>query len=361
MRRRHFQAFAPHCPVCAKSGRDAAPLILADVVEERGEDVRQGMLHCPHADCRHEYPVIDGIPVIVPDLATMLAERGLDLMLRDDFAESLEGMLGDAIGPVSWFDGLRQTLSTYGWDGWADLDPGEADEAGPRPGAVRACLAELHRLATPAPAARVLDLGCGAGRTSFDLAALHPQALVLGLDLHLGLLRLAQGALGGEVSYPRRRIGIVYDRRRFAVSPEGGERVDFWACDAAALPFAPASVGLIAALNLLDCVPAPRDLLAALAEALQPAGDLLVATPYDWSTRATPLGTWIGGHSQRAPHRGDAEPALLDLIAGGTHPRAVHSLRLCAEQRDWPWQTRLHARASVAYRTHLMAMRRIPF
>ena len=67
----------------------------------------------------------------------------------------------------------------------------------------------------PAPASRIelaIDLGCAAGRTSFDLSARHPSALVLGLDINLALLRLARQAAGGHVSYPRRRIGVAYDR-----------------------------------------------------------------------------------------------------------------------------------------------------
>ena len=63
--------------------------------------------------------------------------------------------------------------------------------------------------------------------------------LVLGVDIHLALLRLARRAAAGVLSYPRRRIGIVYDRRRFPVPLPGADRVDFWACDALALPFGP--------------------------------------------------------------------------------------------------------------------------
>ena len=113
-----------------------------------------------------------------------------------------------------------------------------------------------HWRATP-PARRVLDLGCGAGRTAFDLAARHPEALVLGIDVNLALLRLAHGAARGRISYPRRRIGLVYDRRAFAVDLPGAARVDFWACDAAALPVEPGTADLITALNLLDCVAGP--------------------------------------------------------------------------------------------------------
>lgn len=368
MRRGHFAAFAPHCPHCARTGAGRHVLVLAEVRAERADEVISGTLHCPNPDCQHEYPIIDGIPVIVPELRTLLTERGIELLLRDDLDPVLESMFGDAMGPGGWFDVLRQTELSYGWDGWADLDPNEApaDDGpvpgplpGPVPGAVRRCLDRLLDMAGPSDGvARALDVGCGAGRSAFALAERHERALVLGIDTHLGLLRLAHGALHGTVSYPRRRIGLVYDRRRFAVSLVGAERVDFWACDALALPFAAASADLVAALNVLDCVAEPRRLLAGLAEVLRRDGLLLLATPYDWSTRATPVETWIGGHSQRAGHGGAAEPFLRALLTAGEHAQSVPGLRLLEETAAWPWQTRLHERSTVSYRSHLLALAR---
>jgi SAM-dependent methyltransferase/uncharacterized protein YbaR (Trm112 family) len=354
--------------------------VLAEVRADQGDEVISGILHCPNPACQLEYPIIDGIPVIVPELRTLLTERGIELLLRDDIDPLLESMFGDAMGPGGWFDVMRQTVSSYAWDGWADLDPDEAAggggdvmpgptsgavvvgaATGPVPGAVRRCLDQLLDMAGPIDGvARVLDVGCAAGRSAFALAGRHAGALVLGIDMHLGLLRLAHGALHGTISYPRRRIGLVYDRRRFAVSLAAGERVDFWACDALALPLAAASADLVAALNVLDCVAEPRRLLAGLAEVLRGDGRLLLATPYDWSTRATPMETWIGGHSQRAAHRGAAEPFLRALLTEGEHPQSVAGLRLLDEMPAWPWQTRLHERSSVSYRTHLLALMRMP-
>jgi SAM-dependent methyltransferase len=360
MRRRHFQAFAPHCPRCAGAGAGRHALGLAAVHAEQGDDVLSGILHCANPACRFEYPILDGIPLIVPALAPLLAERGIELLLRQDLAPELESLIGDALGPGTWFDSQRQTVSTYAWDGWADLDPLEAADDDPRPGAARRCLGRLLALvAGTAAASRVLDLGCGAGRTAFDLADAAPDALVLGVDMNLALLRLARQAAGGEVSYPRRRIGLVFDRRRFPVCLPGADRVDFWACDALALPFAPGSAALAVALNLLDCVNEPRRLLAGLAEVVRPGGQVLLATPYDWSTRATPVETWIGGHSQRAAHGGAAEPFLRALLTEGAHPQAVAGLRIRGEVAAWPWQTRLHDRSAVLYRTHLLALDRV--
>jgi SAM-dependent methyltransferase len=357
LRRRHFAAFAPLCPRCVRAGVGSHKLVLAQVAAEQDDDVLAGILHCGNAACRMEYPVIDGIPVIVPELRSLLAERGIELLLRDDLDPALESLLGDAIGPGSWFDTLRQSVSTYAWDSWADLDPAEttADDM-PPPGGGRRCLERLLQMAGPVDAMRVIDCGCGGGRTTVALAERQAGALVLGVDLGLSVLRLARGAMQGRVRYPRRRIGLVYDRRDFPVRPSGAERVDFWACDALALPFAGGAVDLAVALNLLDCVAEPRQLLAALAALVRTGGRILLSTPYDWSTRATPMETWIGGHSQRAAHEGAAEPFVRTLLTEGAHPQSVPGLRLLAEQAGWPWHTRLHERSTVLYRTHLLAL-----
>jgi SAM-dependent methyltransferase/uncharacterized protein YbaR (Trm112 family) len=359
MKLAHFEAFAPRCPVCLGAGRRPEPLVIAHVAERREAEIIAGTLHCP--SCQHEYPVLDGIPVIVADLAALLGQRGIELMLRRDLDPQIESLLGDAIGPDSWFDAMRQVQSTYGWDGYGDLDPEEPpDAAGPLPGAARRCVARLLALAGPpeTPMRRVLDLGCAAGRSSFALAQASPQALVLGLDTHLGLLRLAQSASHGHVSYPRRRIGLAYDRRRFDVSLEGAERTDFWACDATCLPLLPAQADLCMALNLLDCVANPRLLLEELARVTRTDGRILLATPYDWSTRATPVAAWLGGHSQRAEHRGAGEAFLAALLSGPAE-HAIEGLSLSAEQADFPWHTRLHQRSAVVYSTHLTVLSRI--
>lgn len=340
-----------------RAGRGAPGLVIAHVASRSEAAINDGVLHCP--SCQHEYPIIDGIPVISPDLARLLSERGVELLVREDLDPLLESLLGDAIGPDSWFDMMRQFQSTYGWDGYADLDPEEAAVGdGPAPGAARRCLARLLALAgETSPVRLVLDLGCAAGRTSFDLAAAFPEASVLGVDVHLGLLRLAQRARDGLVSYPRRRIGLVYDRRRFPVALDGAERVDFWACDALALPVADGQIDICVALNLLDCVPNPRALLESLQRSLRLGGRMLLATPYDWSTRATPIESWLGGHSQRAAHGGAGE-AFLHALVGGETGHAIAGLGLVGEQAEWPWQTRLHQRSAVSYRTHLIALER---
>ena len=110
----------------------------------------------------------------------------------------------------------------------------------------------------------IIDTGCSVGRSSFELAR-RSKDLVLGVDLNFAMLRVASEVLRhGTVRYPRRRAGLVYERREIPVSLEGSERVDFWACDAAALPFPPGTFVLALNLNVLDCVYGPRDLLVSV-------------------------------------------------------------------------------------------------
>ncbi len=358
MRRSHFAAFAPHCPVCARDHARASRLVLAQVAAEHAQSVQTGILLCPEPACQHEYPIIDGIPLIFPRLRQHLSERGIELLLRNDLDPLITSLFADALGPDSWFDTIRQTVSTYAWDGYADLDPTEGT-AGARPGAGRRCLAALLDLVVTSPGAkRIIDVGCAAGRTSFDLAHVAPQSLVLGLDSNLALLRLAQRVLHqGVVQYDRRRIGIVYDQRRFDANLSGCERVDFWAADALALPLPADAADLAVALNLLDCVEQPSRLLAGLAEAVRPGGVILLATPFDWSTRATPMETWVGGHSQRGSGAGSGEAFLHQLLTPGAHEQSIADIRITA-RADTDWQTRLHDRATINYRTHLVALTR---
>jgi SAM-dependent methyltransferase/uncharacterized protein YbaR (Trm112 family) len=343
--------------VCRDDPTGAAPLVVGKVEREAGADLLEGALQCSRARCQCEFPVVDGVPVLIPAIREFVADNLLSFVARDDLSGTLEGMLGDCAGPGSWLDVSRQHLSSYAWDHWADLDPDEPPATlDARPGGLRRVLAAGLELAPPLPAGPALDAGCAVGRTAFELAARRPGELVLGVDTHLAMLRVASRILRqGVVRYPRRRVGLVYDRREFAVTLPGADRVDLWCCDATALPFPPATFALAASLHVVDCISSPVGHLAALGRALRPGGAAVIAAPYDWSLGATPLESWLGGHSQRAPHAGASEAALRNVLTG-EHARRV-GLELVAEREDVPWAVRMHARSVVSYSAHLVVAR----
>jgi SAM-dependent methyltransferase/uncharacterized protein YbaR (Trm112 family) len=359
LRRSHFEAIQPVCPRCRLERQLDVPLVLATVTKEEHDVIVEGVLHCGAEMCLQEYPIIDAIPIIVPNVRAYLCENLFHLTLRHDRSDAIESLLGDAAGPGSAYDVSRQHLSTYAWDHYHEFDPrGDATEN--RAGAVSRCLEHSLNLVGDRFSGHAIEVGCSVGRATFDLAK-RTDDLVLGVDVNFSMLQVAQTLLRtGVVRYPRRRVGIVYDRCEFEVQFDEADRVDFWACDALALPFSTGSFSCAVALNVLDCVVSPCAFLDSVADLLTPGGKAVFATPYDWSSGVTPVEAWIGGHSQRGPDHGASEPLLRSLLTPGAHPQSSDRLRLTAEIQHMPWHARLHDRSFVEYTVHIVAAEALP-
>ena len=359
MRRSHLDAFQPVCPRCRQESYQDHPVRLAAVEREEGDHVVEGALHCSNPACLMEYPIIDGIPYLLANLRAFIQENLAHLMARDDLGGVTAARLGDAVGAGTPYDSTRQFLSSYTWDHYADCDPEEPPATVAQPGGAVRCLDAGLSLVSGTPDGLTLDIGCSVGRTTFELAQ-RRDGLVLGVDLNVPMLRLAARVLRqGRVVYPRRRVGIVYDRRDFGVGFEGSERVDFWAMDATQLPLPQGTVALVSAMNVLDCVSSPLHLLESISNALMERGHGVLVAPYDWSPGATPIEGWIGGHSQRGPTRGATEPLLTMLLTPGAHPQSIAGLRLRAQISELPWHVRLHDRSTMLYQSHVVAVDRV--
>jgi SAM-dependent methyltransferase len=352
----HFSSLRPVCPNCRARGKGVG-LRLAVVEEQQGDDVVSGIVSCDA--CGAEYPVIDGLPILVPDVRRYVQDNLYYLLARDDLPPAVESLIGDASGPGSMFESARQHLSSYVWDHWGEFDPEERPPAcgGARPGAVaRGLDAARAQAGDDLPEGPILDVGCGAGRSVHEAAKRHDR-IVLGIDLGSSLARAARRAVvGGQVDYSRRRIGLTYDRRRFGVPPSPEGRADIWICDVLSLPFADESFALVVGMNVLDCLGNPRDGLVELDRVLARGGEAVLTVPFDWSAAVTPVESWIGGHSQRGPHRGSGETILDHLLTDG--PLAAGSLRRKSSTTEIPWHVRLHERSCMHYQTYGIAARR---
>lgn len=332
MRRAHFDTLRPICPLCR-----AAALAITHVAREAQDDVLEGILGCTNEECQREYPIIDGIPILVSAIRGWLAANPLQVLQRDDLSPALESLFGDVLGPASQYDTLRQQVGIYAADHY------ESDSA-------TRLLARALQLCGATETGPAIDIGCSVGRTTFTLAE-HRRELTVGVDLNFAMLRVASRALReGRVQYARRRVGLVHERRELEVNLPARHLVDFWCCDAAALPFDDNTFAAASLLNLVDCVSSPRELLSACARVLQQNGSAIFSTPYDWTPTATPVEQWLGGHSQRSANGGAAEPAFRALLA--------RDFELVAEEEDVPWRLRLHERSAIDYLVHLVVARR---
>jgi SAM-dependent methyltransferase len=304
----------------------------------------QGILACPAEECGGRYPIIDGLPVLVPDLPRYIAEVGVYLLARDDLWAPVADLLGSVTPPGAWYDAARQHLSGYVRDHWGVFDLSDLES--PAPGQAWA-LAEAGLALIGEAAGPVIELGAAAGGVTRALAE-RLDTPVLGLDLSAPVVRFAARALlGGTLRYPLRLSGTAYAEREVVVPPPVRGDASVWLADALVPPLVEGCAGLVVALNLLDCVADPAALMRAAAGLLRPGGHLLMCTPRDWSTTATPAEAWVAARS--------TDNASANL--GGWAER-VSGLELLARSEDHLWAVRSHARATMQYRSDLLVLRR---
>jgi SAM-dependent methyltransferase len=336
-------------------GRPPSALSLSTVVHEDDHgDVREGVLVCAEPLCQREHPIVDGIPIVVADLPSW-ATHQLDAVLwRQDLSPFTESLLGDAAGPASAFDRERTTLSAYGRVHWGDFD---CEEPLPAESSLGALVRTAFE-ALPGPHSvrgTWVDLGCAVGRATRELA-LDGSDLAVGVDLSFGMLRVAERARReGLAVYPIRRVGLVFDRREVEIPDMPTQRISFWCADVDNLPFADGGFDGALSLNVLDCVPSPLQHLVEMGRVLKAGAPALLTTPYDWSVVATPLGQWLGGHSQRAPAHGSSAAELRRALSA-----ADTGLTLEAERDAVPWRVYMNERASMDYVLHLVRLVRGP-
>lgn len=342
MRETVFDTVAPVCPRCLHGAETRSPLLIAERLETRGEHLWHGTLHCSNPSCWLEFPVIDGIPVIVADPASALSNAQTQLLRRDMLPAPIAGVLADALGPGSEYDVTRQHLSLYAGDHFADWVPD------PRPANVVETLSRGFEFLGELPSGPAIDLGGSVGRGGWEMSR-RGSGPVIVADLNIAMMRLGQRlALDGHVDIDLRRVGVVYDRVRVELPAGAGDAPDFWAVDAMMLPFAEDSFSMAAAINLVDCVANPSAILSEMARVLAPGAGAILSTPYDWAPTATEIGNWLGGHSQRGATGGASEPVLRQTLAQAGLP-------IVGETENVPWRLRMHARAVMEYSLHLLA------
>jgi putative 4-mercaptohistidine N1-methyltranferase len=148
------------------------------------------------------------------------------------------------------------------------------------------------------PKKRALDLGCAAGRASFELARVFDEVtgidfsarfIGLGVDLaEQGVLRYTLVEEGELVSYRERRLA---DHGLDGIR----HKVGFFQGDACNLKPLFCGYDLILAANLIDRLYSPARFLSGVHERLNAGGLLLIASPYTWLAEHTPREEWVGG------------------------------------------------------------------
>jgi uncharacterized protein YbaR (Trm112 family)/SAM-dependent methyltransferase len=278
-------------------------------------------------ECGRRYPVIDGVPIVMRDPSGFL--RGeMATVVERDMAPELAAALIEG-GPDDLpYARLLEHLSIY-------MDAHWGDRAEPAPdGVAEACaLAPILERIRALPKARAaIELGCSVGRVLAEL----PAESAYGLDLQFGAVRRAHKLLAGErVAYARRMIG-----RSYAPAAALGMRRD--ALDA---PYVPGAFDRVIALNMLDSVPHPRQLLAVVDALCERGGEIVLASPYAWQSNVVHDEERLGG--------ADPAGALREILRTGLSMGYA-----IVEEVELPWTLRRDARSTVTYRTHYVRARK---
>lgn len=160
----------------------------------------------------------------------------------------------------------------------------------------------LARLAIDAmgsrPARKALDVGCAAGRATFELARHFER--VTGIDFSTSFIRLGFELIErGRLRYTLVEEGELLAWKEHSLAELGldavADRVEFFQGDACNLKPVFTGYDLILAANLIDRLYSPARFLDSVHERLNPGGLLMIASPYTWLPEHTKREDWLGG------------------------------------------------------------------
>ena len=290
-------------------------------------------------ECGRRYPIIDQVPIVMANPAAYLRSEIATVVERDLPPEVCALLVAD--GPdEAHYARLLEHLSIY-------MDAHWGDRARPSDGFAAAAL--IERLAGLPRVELAVELGCSAGRIVAELAVNADR--VVGVDINFGTIRRARGLLdGATVAYGRRMIGRHYLR----VEADAGDRTvaserrQLVCGDALDPPLVQGMFDRVVALNVLDSVRQPRQLLSVVDGLCAPHGEVILSSPYSWQSTVMEDHERIGG----------ADPAI-DIAAILRDGEALGARYRIEDEADVAWTLRRDARSTVSYRVHYLRARKL--
>ncbi|MEO8703447.1 MAG: methyltransferase domain-containing protein [Kofleriaceae bacterium] len=309
----------------------------ADRIDVRTLDRTGDVLACV---CGRRYPIIDGVPLVLDKPGDMLRADIAGIVERD-LPPEVAALLVDG-GDDAPYARLQEHLSIY-------LDAQWGDRATPPPdgpGEGFGLAAVVERLAALPRVGRALELGASVGRVVAELARTADH--VVGVDLHFGALRRARKLLAGErLAYNRRVVGRHYTTAEIVPGELATDRVSFVCSNALDPPLVPGAYDRVVAINLLDSVASPSQLLAVMDGLCATGGELVLASPFAWQSGVMADTERLGG----------ADPAatVSELLRTG----AIGATYRIEDEAELPWTLRRDARSALVYRTHYVRARKL--
>lgn len=165
---------------------------------------------------------------------------------------------------------------------------------------------------------RALDIGCAAGRASFELAKIYDH--VDGVDLSVRLIEApSQLQKTGAQRYVVPQEGELRRYKDVRLSNFEGyaavaSKISFLQGDACNLADKFTNYDLVFASNVLDRLYDPAKFLNLMKDRIASGGVLVILSPYSWDVAYTPRDKWLGGFKAKTGESYSTLQALEDHL-----------------------------------------------
>lgn len=343
------------CPCCLSRNIACSPLELLTVPRQRRNqagDLLEGLLHCRR--CRTEYPIIAGVLVAVPAVASYLRLHFSSIVAQAAQVECMseemlsylcsKGYQNGKLDCREYYDSPRK-ISTYLCGGYDSLK-----EVTKRQDSLSHWLREryepfydvMEQLCEEAAVfdkerRRAIDVACYVGGFSNRIG--------VRFDTFYGV----DASFGGVLCSRRLHFGSPLPMDQYTLFESGNHRVDrlvqcrgkiqgdFIVGQCEALPFRGDSFDFISSLNLLELVPGPEQVLREVRRLSKVGSFILHASPYYWEEDEAGVERWLEGTKP-----GGSEEAVRTSLA-------TLGISIVKERRSVPWVLRYNSRAHMTF------------
>lgn len=342
------------CPCCRYGSSDGvvqAPLKLDRILRRKDDFVLEGFFVCSNTECSCEYPILNGVPVVLKDMKGWWQSEKSELSVitseSTEMREYFNGLSYSA--PLSHTE--KSLISSY-----MDLHYGTlADSKNPFASWADPRIFWEKAVGIAKPVAdqirhRSLDLGCSVGRYTFELARFSD--LAVGIDLKFSFIsEAAMFQRSKKISYERRKHGRCFEQVETSYSPS--QNVLFLVADALDPPFKAETFDLVTALNLIDNVKLPLVLIGQMDALLKQQGRLILGSPYEWQIDICEPEEWLETDGMDSPEM------LQNILEGQLIPQMGLNYEVLENITDVPWRMRHHVRHYSVFLVHLLKVKKM--
>jgi len=383
----HVRLICPRCRQIQPGSVDCSQIVLDEILRrDLHESIEDGFLRCENKTCRTQYPIVNGIAILVRDLPEYLNEHGPPLLARTDLPLYLEDFIHSHFLEASPFVTPKRYLGTYLKSHYfdvSDVSPLVDDSMGKRIPRVKIYdrpeasfpahaqglpedvlyanpfISEMVRIfdtQIPKNVSLGLDLGCGVGRLSRELA--KKCRFVIGIDLRYAAVRAAYTfQKRREIILPERVEGFLYSYYRMKLR-ESLPEASYIAADAQEPPFLAETFDVVHMSILIDVAADPLRIVGQADALLKPGGILIHASPYHWNASTTAESRWLAGTYRNGREGISARSVVKDMLEGN-HPWLPHlSYRILEELDGVPWVLSDFKNQFVTFMEHIVVARK---